>query len=209
MRNLPTLVTVTGFACGCGGTVSESLDGGHPFDGPSSEAAPPADASAGDVWGVPPNGGSWSPVCPEVAPREGVPCGTQYVLCEYGTAWWNTACNTFAACIQGTWTLSPLDANAQCFPAPGPNRSACPSDPNTPVVCSDAGPTCLYNQGAECACTGPTSQPATWECAPAGNCPATRPRIGAYCDISPPPRCDYYGLSFALNCLGGYWQREL
>jgi hypothetical protein len=83
-------VASVAFVCGCGGTVTESAagDSGSPEVGPPVDSSPGDDSSSTtDVWGVPPDGGPWSPVCPESAPALGSPCTHDQLECEYGSAW--------------------------------------------------------------------------------------------------------------------------
>jgi hypothetical protein len=219
MRNLATFVMLLGFACGCGGTTTGSAagDGGQPSEGSSSDNEQPGDASGTiDAWGVPPDGGPWSSVCPEAPPppssvaAPGSACAngtSSSIACEYGDAWWDISCNVQVACVNGTWQVSPgVDP---CVAQPGPNPAECPTDPTqaSPTCPEDGGLQCYYDQGVSCACIPePNSDGGIYfSCAPAGGCPSTRPRLGASCSTITGVNCNY-SQGFTEYCNGQYWE---
>lgn len=202
-------------ALGCGGTVAASpandggtvdsntdsgvlVDSGAPVDSESPSDAP---------WGVPPDGGPWSTVCPANPPTKGGACSPEGVQCEYGDGWWNVSCDTVLECMNGTWSNYTPGSEA-CLPAPGPNPSGCPINPGaigSESACPTPGLTCWYGQGANCLCGSPFldagSEP-KWGCTPEPGCPNARPRLGASCTTS--PICLYAGC-FGEQCKNGVW----
>jgi hypothetical protein len=186
-------------AAGCGGRTGDDElpscdEGGTPFD-----AGP---------WGIPSEGGPWSDVCPDTQPGTGTPCNRD-VTCEYGDAWWDVSCDTVMHCSSGAWAIDDVSSES-CFPAPGANSSACPSDPTTvrPESGCRTPAICYYGQGAFCACQ-PTSQQEDaglgWICGPDPTCPSTRPRLGAPCDATG-LTCGYGDESgFEMVCQAGAW----
>jgi hypothetical protein len=224
MKNsLATFVMLLGFAYGCGGnTESATGDGGQPSEGSSSDNELPGDTSAGDdsssatdSWAAPPDGGPWSPVCPETAPTAGSPCTVANgINCEYGDAWWGPGCNTVFACASGSWTLATLNLGP-CLPEPGPNPTVCPPDvPRNRMVmpCPVLDYHCNYGQGIDCSCTvAPASSDAglAWSC-PFYNpaCPSSRPRLGSGCSTSLAGIgiCTYLPIGFGESCENGVWK---
>jgi hypothetical protein len=180
----------------------------------SSGCSSVSDAGTIDAstWGESPDGGSWSPICPELAPASGTKCAPEAVgqYCEYGSAWWSSACNTVMYCDTqgGTWgPFNPVSTG--CLPEPGPNCSTCPTNPSGLAgPCADEGLTCYYGEGSNCTCrVVPGQQHATWGCFPTAGCPSTRPRIGSSCNSPPPSDCPYScyeGVSCATP--GPTWQ---
>jgi hypothetical protein len=226
MRNLATFVTLLGFACGCGGNTTGSAtgDGGQPSEGSSSDNELPFDGSAGDAsagvdsssatdaWGFPPDGGPWSPVCPETAPAVGSPCAIPTMtICEYGDAWWNVVCNTTLVCnsATGTWGPASLPPLGSCVPEPGPNPPQCPANVDYIVgPCSYTELQCNYGQGVNCICTAnpwvPYSPDAglNWSCLPGPSCPSSRPRLGSGC-AGTDAFCTYGAIT--ESCHNGVW----
>jgi hypothetical protein len=161
------------------GSGSGSSSGGSNSGCTSFWDAGSVDASA---WGESADGGSWSPICPELAPPAGTKCTPAAVgaYCEYGAAWWSIACNTVMYCetTDGAW-INRNPSGTSCFPAPGPNCNTCPENPSgLSGTCSTPGLSCYYGEGTSCTCS---EQRAAWECFPPGGCPNARPRVGSPC----------------------------
>jgi len=187
---------VTG-TTGCGGRTSLD-DLLRDDDGAAPEAAP---------WGEP-DSGPWSDVCPAAQPATGAPCSGD-VACEYGSAWWDVSCDTVMQCTAGAWAIDDVSSES-CFPEPGPNPAACPSDPTTvrPESGCDTPFICYYGEGAFCECQ-PRSQAGDaglgWICGPDPTCPSTRPRLGAPCGADG-LTCGYGDESgFEEECQSGTW----
>ena len=65
------------------------------------------------------------------APAMGTACTAPSAAeCEYGSAWWDVACDSVASCTNGTWSSDAL-CDTPCFPEPGENPSACPANPES------------------------------------------------------------------------------
>jgi hypothetical protein len=178
--------------------------------------ASPGDASAGDGgasdsgWGTS-DRGPWSPVCPDQAPAPDSSCPSDQngLLCEYGNAWWNVACDTVMECYNGTWQKAGI-IEGTCLPEPAPNAPACPM--NIAVItdheaCSDPGLHCYYGQGPNCSCTANTETDAGpwWICLPIATCPPSRPRLGTACN-DPSASCAYDECTYFEICNNGVWQ---
>jgi hypothetical protein len=200
-----------------GGIDSGSLDSGSSSGGGSASSSgggssgctSVSDASTVDAstWGESPDGGPWSPVCPEVQPASGAACpaDAQGVHCEYGSTWWSVACATIMYCEPhvGMW-VNNNPSPSTCFPEPGPNCVSCPVNPlAAPGSCNSPGLSCYYGEGSNCRCGAQGS----WGCYPPSGCPSTRPRIGAPCVTGPPGGCQYT-CSDGVLCLapGPTWQ---
>lgn len=157
--------------------------------------------------GGPPDGGPWSPVCPDSTPSVGSACTTSGTYCEYGDAWWSISCDTVLLCENDHWDVS-NPGTTPCLPEPGPNSPECPQNPSMiGGSCSEAGLTCHYGMGASCEC-GQSPLPdasTTWDCQPAPGCPDSRPRLGAPCQVSG-LLCGYQGCANRELCAGGIWQ---
>jgi hypothetical protein len=182
----------------CGGKTGGQKDG-------SGDAAPVGD---GGQWGQ--TAGMWSPVCPRTQPSFGSSCNGLVVYCEYGNAWWDVSCDTVVVCGGGVWQQA-VASHGTCFAEPGPNSSACPTNPLSVGLgssCADVELSCYYGQGAMCECTVPIEDAgAVWGCSPQPVCPGTRPRIGSYCDTESFAVCGYGGASgVLLQCKNGIWQ---
>jgi hypothetical protein len=165
-----------------------------------------SDASV-STWGISPDGGHWSPGCPDLPPTLGAPCSTEALECEYGHAWWSVTCDTVVQCLQGAWSADPLAGASLCSSEPGPNALYCPPDQQAVTAgstCPDAGIVCYYGEGANCACSpafgGPTT---TWVCVPGYGCPTTRPRLGSACAGS--QDCSYEVCAYGEQCTDGVW----
>jgi len=185
-------------ATGCGGRTG--------IDELSSDDAG-MDGESGP-WGAPPDGGPWSVVCPAAQPTTGGACSGD-VVCEYGAAWWDVSCDIVMHCTTGAWAIDAVSSES-CFPEPGPNSAACPSDPTTvrPESGCDTPSICYYGQGAFCECQqrGELGDAGLgWICGPDPGCPSTRPRIGAPCGADG-LTCGYGDESgFEVECQGGAW----
>jgi hypothetical protein len=213
MRALITLSLV--FALGCGGSTSASpQDGGGQPDGTNQkdtgtqgDSGAPLDSAVPDgAWGIPSDGGPWSAVCPETAPAVNSSCSHDMLVCEYGDAWWNVACDTVVVCSFGQWTLRQT-GGGPCLGKPGPNQPGCPSNSGTIVessACPEAGLTCNYEQGVVCGCFGSADAGSGWNCQPARDCPTSRPRLGAAC--SGQQECTYVLCAYSEQCVGNVWQ---
>jgi hypothetical protein len=151
-------------------------------------------------------------------PVEGSACTQQTVQCEYGTAWWNVACDKVVQCENGQWTTIQPSFGA-CTPQPGPNPAACPATYASVAqgsACSDTSTQCWYPQ-AECSCQFPFGGPpppnsdagpvGTWQCIPESGCPYPRPRLGSACTIEG-TYCTYEVCSYAQTCMNGVWQSQ-
>jgi hypothetical protein len=140
-------------------------------------------------WGVPLDGGPWSPVCPLSNPGEGAACSQLGLQCEYGDAWWDVSCNQVLVCLNGVFTSQSFGGST-CEPQPGPNPPSCPPDTGSftsNIACPPAenGLICSYGQGSSCTCQtlrGVPDSGTLWECNPESGCPSTRPRIGEPCN---------------------------
>ncbi len=192
------VVLLAGALAGCGGRTGLDDASGADSDA-ASEAGP---------WGVPTDGGAWSTVCPDTQPATGQPCSGA-AACEYGRAWWDVSCDTVMHCTAGAWAIDDVSSES-CFPEPGPNSAACPSDPMTvrPESACDTPALCHYGQGAFCACQATSQAPDAglgWICGPDPTCPSTRPRLGASCDADG-LTCGYGDESgFEMECQSGAW----
>jgi hypothetical protein len=185
-------------------------DGGNIADGGPSLPGP--DGATQTSWGVPADGGPWSPVCPLSPPGEGTACSQDKLQCEYGDAWWSAGCDQVVECQHGVWQSvagTPL-LNAACEPPPGPNPPSCPPDTGsfqsrTPCTLNQTGLTCFYGQGTSCTCAHPDSGP-LWYCGPDPGCSSTRPRVGATCNTT--LSCTYASVTELCIGQGGdtVWQ---
>ena len=171
---------------GCGGKTGGAQPGDASGEQSVDSGSPTDSGTPEDAWGVPADGGPWSPACPETVPTIGSPCTSSNVQCEYGAAWWNVSCDTVLRCISGAWENAQPGTNP-CLPAPGPNESSCPENAGTiqnETVCPQAGLTCWYGDGANCVCQtqsqGAANKP-LWFCTPEPGCPSSRPPLGAGC----------------------------
>ena len=204
------MAVLLGLLLGCGGGVAgaKASDGGSMADSVSS------DSSVTDAWGVPSDGGPWSPVCPSAAPMQGTTCMPSLLQCEYGSAWWEVSCDTVMQCVNGQWSEDQLSV-APCFPAPGPNSSSCPTNPASvqkpTTTCPQVGLLCWYGEGAYCNCSQNhqiDGGAPYWQCGPVDpGCPNTRPRIGAACGPLS-TLCQYAGC-LAEGCIQGVWQQQI
>jgi hypothetical protein len=186
-------------AAGCGGRTGDDVESSCDDAGMASEVGP---------WGEPPDGGTWSVLCPDTQPATGGPCSGD-VACEYGSAWWDVSCDTVMHCTSGAWAIDDVSSES-CFPEPGANPTGCPIDPTTvrPESGCDTAAICYYGQGAFCECQ-PRSQAEDaglgWICGPDPTCPSTRPRIGAPCGDEG-LTCGYGDESgFEVECQSGAW----
>jgi hypothetical protein len=207
------VIAVGCFPAGCGGRTSGGPQPGDSGGASDSSGDSVSDSSSdsgtlADAWGVPADGGPWSPVCPKTLPAQGTSCTQDMLQCEYGIAWWNAACDTITQCSNGAWgNIQP--STGPCLPAPGPNAASCLVNPGAIqsgiTACSQVGLTCWYGQGAECTCTvdGDAGSSPTWYCRPEPGCPSTRPPVGAGCAL--PVACTYAGC-FVEQCQNGIWQ---
>ena len=214
MRNFMSTLSLT-LAVGCGGSTAISpQDGGPPDDGTNqkdtggqSDSGAPVDSGALiDAWGIPADGGPWSPECPATLPSQGAPCSPDMLQCEYGNAWWNVSCDMVVRCVGGSWAN--FQPGETCFPKPGPNSPSCPMNPGMVAIgtaCPQVGVTCWYGEGTNCVCNAPFTDggPPEWFCTPPTGCPGSRPRLGAGCTNS--PLCLYNGC-FGEECQNGIWQ---
>jgi hypothetical protein len=199
-------------ALGCGGAVESSppADGGGTTDSTSTDSGNPPDSGQphGDAGGEA-DGGPWSVVCPATVPGIGSPCSQDTIVCEYGDAWWNVACDTIAQCSSGQWSATSLGVEP-CLGAPGPNPPQCPTNgyivDKTP--CENLGLTCNYLQGVVCQCVSdaPTDSGSIWDCPLDPTCPTTRPRLGASCVGE--QTCTYELCAYSEICQGGVWQPQ-
>jgi hypothetical protein len=174
----------------------------------SSGCSSVSDASTIDAsdWGDSPDGGSWSPVCPDTQPPTGTSCSGAAigVSCEYGPAWWSIGCNSVLWCNaqDRAWTDSNPSA-AGCLPEPGPNCTSCPVNPSgLSGACSNSGVSCYYGEGPNCTCSAVDT---TWSCYPPSGCPSVRPRLGAACVTGPSGGCRYT-CTEGMICSNGIWQ---
>jgi len=218
LRRVLLVCAMTGLGCG-GGSASDSRSRETPDAGVASDSAAMADVDAagtagrtadaadGDSWGTSPDGGPWSPLCPEQPPVLQTKCAQPGLSCEYGNAWWNVSCDTIVDCAGGEW-FTGAAGHSPCLPAPGPNSASCPADPSTAVGggCPSDGLTCYYGQGSLCQC-GPWGGDAglTWACFPGGGCPSARPRLGSPCTST--ATCTYAPCDYAESCVDGVWQQ--
>jgi len=192
------VLLLAGALAGCGGRTGLDDSAGADSDA-ASEAGP---------WGVSTDGGAWSTVCPDTQPATGGPCSGA-AACEYGSAWWDVSCDTVMHCTSGAWAIDDVSSES-CFPEPGPNAAACPSDPMTvrPESACDTPALCHYGEGAFCACQATSQSPDAglgWICGPDPTCPSTRPRIGASC-AADGLTCGYGDESgFEMECQSGTW----
>jgi hypothetical protein len=182
---------------GCNGTAAPPSSGG------------PSDAGSG-------GDGAAGVSCPAAPPANQSPCEPQQEMipCEYGSAWWDPACDAIWICPNGHWTpdttISGADASF-CSPKPGPNPAACPSSMSSVPLgqpCTDPVE-CHYGEGPACYCGVPplsaADAGATWNCYgfdPA--CPSTRPRLGTSCGPQASNCCFYYHA--IEGCIGGVWR---
>jgi hypothetical protein len=212
MRTLMSTLSLT-LAVGCGGSTSASpQDSGSPPDGANQkdtgsqgDSGSPVDSGEpSDAWGVTPDGGPWSAVCPETQPTSGSSCTQQGLNCEYGNAWWDVACDTVMVCNGVTWGQGSPTA-PPCFPEPGPNSSSCPTNPaSIPDTCTNVGLACYYGFGTSYTCeVAPGDAGTIWRGWPESGCPNARPRLGAAC--TNPIVCNY-SCDYAEWCLSGVWQ---
>ncbi len=192
------------------GSGSSSGSGGSSGAG-SSGCSTVSDASVPDAsdWGERPDGGSWSPVCPEMQPATGTSCSGAAVgvSCEYGAAWWSIACNTVLWCNaqDNAWTNANPSALG-CLPQPGPNCASCPANPSgLSGTCSNPGVSCYYGEGPNCTCS--VAKDNTWRCFPLSGCPSVRPRLGAACVTGPSGGCPYNCYEGVI-CTNGIWQYD-
>ncbi len=198
----------------CGGSVQGSPgDGGQNSDDGAIDGASNSDGSAGDggtPWGVPPDGGPWSPICPEMPPTLGTACSlaAESAWCEYGDAWWDLSCDTLVQCVAGQWTV--VQTLSPCFPQPGPNSSECPATPGAVQgPCADAGLTCYYGMGLFEGCRATCHAGPMWTEGPQGGCPDARPRFGSACE-APGLVCNYGDPSgLLLECVQDVWQADI
>jgi hypothetical protein len=203
MRTLMSALSLT-LAVGCGGSTAISpQDGGRETDSGGQDS----DDDAIDG-GQPDATGPWSLVCPAMAPTAGATCTQDSLQCEYGDAWWSISCDQVLGCSHGVW-ISETPSASTCLPQPGPNPSSCPSNPSfiqNGRVCSQAGLTCYYGQGAICSCDSLPNDAggAQWGCIPDPGCPSSRPRLGAPCTGT--AACTYEACVFAEMCSKGVWQ---
>jgi hypothetical protein len=212
------------FAVGCGGAFATASgdDGGPGDDGAFADVVTHdgglSDAGGQDVVNGSDSSTPWSPVCPATIPTEGSACTQQTVQCEYGTAWWNVACDVVLQCQNTRWTKYQASFEA-CSPQPGPNPAACPSTyagVAQGTACSDTGVSCWYPQ-AECSCQLPLGGPPPpnldggpagyWGCVPEPGCPMPRPRLGTACGVES-TYCTYEACAYAQSCTNGVWQSQ-
>jgi hypothetical protein len=204
----------TGSSSGSGSSGGYDAGSGSSSGASSSGCTSFVDAGEPDAndWGQPVDGGAWSPICPNTQPASGTKCSPEAVgqYCEYGSAWWSSACDTVMYCgTQDKVWANYNPSSTGCLPEPGPNCATCPTSPSGLAgLCSSAGVTCHYGLGSNCSCsTPPGAESAAWNCFPPAGCPSTRPRIGAPCTSSPPLGCPYScyeGVSCAAP--GPTWQ---
>lgn len=140
----------------------------------------------------------------------------QGLQCEYGSAWWDPACDQLWTCDLGVWSLDNGTGpdGSFCSPEPGPNPAGCPAQRSSVPdgePC-DSGLMCIYEHGFECYCgVPPLQQPAgpdaatTWVClgGPNDGCPSTRPPAGAPCGPGVSSCCFYS--SGTEGCGRGVW----
>src|ERR1700722_754660 len=180
-------------------------------DGASYGCPPPSDAavidaSAASTWGLPPDGGQWSPFCPETVPVAGTSCpnAARGFYCEYGSAWWSVGCDTVMYCYTQSGIWGNYNPSPDCLPEPGPNCAACPFDPSgLQGSCSSPDLVCHYGQGPTCLCSPQVGN--QWLCSPPSGCPSVRPRLGAGCADGPSGGCSY-NCNDAFLCVNpGVW----
>ena len=199
-------ISLLGLSVGCGGNVTGSNDAG-----PANDTGEPTDSGGLDAWGVNPDGGPWSPVCPVTLPLAGSSCSdNDMLMCEYGDAWWDVGCDTVVQCIRGVWASVSVGSSVTCFPLAS-NPSTCPVNPEVSqgASCPQDQELCFYEEGAFCEChqEGQQDGGPVWRCGPTDSgCPSSRPRIGAGCSSS--PICTYAGC-LNLVCMNGTWQYEV
>jgi len=206
-----TSFALLAFTLGCGGNVggSRPTDGGNAMDSSIDSGGTIDSGTPGDAWGVPADGGRWSPLCPETPPSVGSACSQDMLQCEYGDAWWNVACDTVVQCYSGQWGLDSLGVQP-CLGKPGPNPPQCPTSGSivNHTPCPNAGLTCNYEQGVVCQCFGSQDGGFGWDCPLDSTCPTSRPRLGAPC--SGAQGCTYDLCAYSEWCPndGGVWQAQ-
>lgn len=201
-----------GALAGCGGSVFSSSPGSTDSGAPDTSTNDAAGQDAGRTDG----GVPWSPVCPDLPPKESSPCTHDLVECEYG-ARFDIACDLVMQCTGGEWHAQMLGFGG--CPTPAPNPAACPpTAKGIPVgePCpADTNDRCAYAE-AVCTCSPPLmggpipvdgGLVATWSCLPEPGCPMPRPRLGSACS-NPSQSCTYVACDYGQVCQSGVWQGQ-